>query len=338
MKKELKIALLVLGGIGICFFGLNFLKGKNIFGSKQMYWAIYPQVDGLSPTNPIWINGFKVGQVSKIAFHPDGSGNLVVGLRITNPEVKLTNLSVARIVSADLLGSKGIDLFVNSQGSPINPNDTLKSEIQDGLADAVSQQLAPIKAKAENLISSVDSVLIVLRTVLNESSLNELGQSFYGVRGTFESLLITARNIEDLVSKEKGNIEEAIENIQASTKVFKNNADNFDTTITNLRRFSEDLASADVKQLVGDAQESMQRVNSILSRVENGEGSLGLLLKNDTLHNSMVQAINDMERLLEDMRSNPSRYVNFSLIGRRDKGLVLSREEEERLKTLLKMK
>lgn len=336
MKREIKIALVVLGGIGIFFFGLNFLKGKNIFGTQKIYWASYPQIDGLTVTNPVWINGFKVGQVSKISFHPDMSGNLLVGIRVTNPDVTLNDASVAKIVSADLLGSKGIDLIVN-QGTPLNHNDTIIGDIEDGLADAVSQQLAPIKAKAEDLISSVDSVLIVLRTVLNESSLNELGQSFYGVRSTFESLLVTARNIEELVEKEKANIAITIENVKDATTVFKENGEELDATIKNLKKISDDMADANVKQLASDAQKSIVQVQNILSGIEQGNGSMGKLLKSDTLHNSMVQAVNDMEQLLEDMRSNPARYVNFSLIGRRDKGLILSREEEERLKQLLKM-
>ncbi|MGB0166593.1 MAG: MlaD family protein, partial [Luteibaculum sp.] len=193
MKKEVKIALLVLGAIAIAFFGINFLKGKNIFLPQQNYYAIYPRVDGLSVTNPIWINGFKVGQVSSIDFVPGNQDQLLVALRITNPKVKLTEQTVAKIVSADILGSKGIDLQVKP-GNYILPGDTLISDMEDGIMDIVSEQIAPIKAKAENLITSLDSVLIILRTALNESSLNQLGQSFYGIRGTFESVLVSAKN------------------------------------------------------------------------------------------------------------------------------------------------
>lgn len=338
MKKEVKIALLVLGGIAIAVFGLNFLKGKNIFITQHNYFAVYNRVDGLTATNPIWINGFKVGQVSKVSFLPGSQSKLLVELRITDPNVRLTDQSVARIVSADLLGSKGIDLLVKPQGNPLNAGDTIKASIEEGLKDVVSEQLAPIKAKAENLIGSIDSVLIVLRTVLNESSLDQLGQSFYGIRGTFESLYTTAKNIEELIEKEKSHIASAVENIDAASQVFKDNTEELDATIKNVKTLSDNLADAEVGEMVKNAEASMKKVNNMLTRVEQGNGSLGKLMQSDTLHNSMVKAVNDLERLLEDMRSNPARYVNFSLIGRRDKGLILSEEEEQRLQQLLKMK
>lgn len=331
----MKIALLVLGAIAIAFLGINFLKGKNIFLPQQNYYAVYPRVDGLTATNPITINGLKVGQVARIGFLPGSNDKLLVSLRITNPDVKLTKNSTAKIISADILGSKGVELLVKP-GARAVPGDTLNAEIQEGIMDVVGEQLAPLQAKAENLIVSVDSVLIVLRSVLNESSLDQLGQSFYGIRGTFESLLNSAKNVEELLESEKGNISRAVGNLATTTDVLQKNAEGLDVALQNIEKITTDVAEADLKTTLLSAQKAVAGLDEVLEGINNGKGSLGLLTQTDSLHNRAVAAITDLEYLLEDLRQNPSRYVSFSLIGKKQKGVSLTKPEEKKLMEMLK--
>ncbi len=334
MKKEIKIALLVLAAIAIAFIGINFLKGKNIFLPQQNYYAVYPRVDGLTATNPIWVNGLKVGQVARIDFVPGTNDKLLVTLRVTNPSVHLTQNTVAKIISADILGSKGVDLLIKP-GIEAEPGDTLVSDLEEGIMDVVSEQLAPLQAKAENLITSVDSVLIVVRTVLNESSLDQLGQSFYSIRGTFESLLASAKSVEELLAEEKSNIARAVENVAVTTDVLQKNAEGLDASIKNVEKITGDLAEAELKETLLKAQETVANLETILADIKNGKGSLGQLTQTDSLHNRAVAAVAELEYLLEDIRRNPGRYVSFNLIGRKQRGVSLTQPEEQKLMEML---
>ncbi|MGB0167417.1 MAG: hypothetical protein ACPF8V_11250, partial [Luteibaculum sp.] len=136
--------------------------------------------------------------------------------------------------------------------------------------------------------------------------------------------------------KQSKNIGRAVENVAAVTDVVEGNKEEIDASLKNLKVITDDLAAADFKTTLLEAQKAVVSVKDIMETIDRGEGSLGKMVKTDSMHTQLVEAIKDLEFLLEDMRANPSRYVNFSLIGRKDDGLGLSREEEKKLRKMLK--
>ena len=336
MSKELKAGLLVVAGALIVIFGVNFLKGNDWLGRQNNFWVVYDQVDGLTASNPVYYNGLKVGNVGSLQLHPEGNGTVLVVINITNSQVALRENTVARIVSADLLGSKSVNLIVPENGALLEPGDTLLSEIEEGLKDAVNQQIAPLKRKAEDLIASVDSVLTVLQTVLNTRAVDDINESVRGMRNTIVSLASATSRIDTMVREQKSVIEQSLNNIEEITFMLAKNKNSIERTLQNLSAITDTLAASEIPQAIHHLKGVLSATSNVLEKIERGEGTLGKLTASEDLHRKTMEAIEAMDLLLEDIRYNPERYLHFSVIGRKNKGVRLTPSEWKQVKEMLK--
>lgn len=334
MKRELKIGLVVLGSIGLLFFGINFLKGKNLFVDSNTYVAFYDRIDGLVTASPVNYKGLKVGNVQSISLNPENN-NIEVRIDIQNKKLKLPKGTSARITSSDLLGSKAIVLTLGNSKEMLMPGDEIKSDIEEGLRESVNQQIAPIKKKAESLISSIDSVFTVVNTILNDGSVDDIQKGVKSLATTLQSFAATARRIDTLVQSQKRTIESTLENLESATSILKEKKPQITNTIDNISGISDSIASSNLPAAIKSFERSLTDASELLESMSRGEGSLGKLLKSDSLHTAVMSTMQDMEDLLEDLRANPSRYVNFSLIGRKSDGVSLSPRQEKKLQKIL---
>src|SRR5664279_5729712 len=165
LTREFKIGLAFVLTLAAFYWGVNFLKGVDIFSNTRKIYAVYPKVDGLMRSNPVTINGLNVGKVSRITFTNDTSKNLIVELSISH-NVPIPNNSVAQIYSSDLLGSKAVEIILGNSTVFVKNKDTLHSGAKASLEDQVSRQVLPLKAKAESLMGSFDTLLTVLNQVM----------------------------------------------------------------------------------------------------------------------------------------------------------------------------
>lgn len=319
LSKEFKIGIVVVFAIAAFIWGINFLKGSNLFSHKYELYAIYPKIDGLIPANPLLVNGFKIGQVNKIELiQKQGEYKVLVKFLLTE-DVKIPKNTIARAVSSDLLGSKAVELIYSNSSEFVSNGDTLVSESEESLKSSVDKRIAPLQAKAENLISSIDSVMTVVNSVLNTKTRENLDKSFESIRKAILSLEQTAYKLDDLVGSEKARITSILTNLNNITSNLDKNGKKIDNIINNLSSMSDSLAKAELKSAVNNADKSLKELNVLLAGINQGQGTLGKLAKNDTLYYNLSKSSEDLDKLLKDLRYNPQRYIHFSVFGRKDK-------------------
>ncbi len=310
--KTILIGVTFILSLALFIWGYNFLKGKNILQKQFFYYAKYESIEGLEVSNAVLINGLRVGQVNQVYFDPDLSGDIIV-LMMLSQDFPVPKNSVARIFSADLMGSKSIDLKLGSAIELAHPGDTLASATEGSIKDEVNAQVQPIKIKAENLLSSIDSLVVAIQTIFNESARENLVESFNDIRLTFSNLERTTSNIDTLVESEANRIASILSNIDSVSLTLRDNRESISNIIGNLETFSDSLVKTDIVATFDKANKSLAELDEILTKINEGEGTLGMLLHNDTLYMEVNKSAEELNKLLEDIRLNPKRYVKFSL-------------------------
>lgn len=318
-SKEIKIGAVVIGTIALSYWGYNFLKGFNIFGTQRHFYAVYPKVEGLTVSSPVLINGFKIGFVQTMDFHPDNSGNVVVKMQLTNNEFKIPVQSTARIISSDLLGSKAIELILNDTNVFANSGDTLKYEIKATLGDELNTTVEPLKARAFSIMAQLDSAMADIRQIVNKQNRDNLAKSVSSLKETLENLESATGGLDTLVSEEKNKLKKIFSHLESITGNIKNNNDKIQNILTNFSSLSDTLAKSNFKSAIMSADKALSEASEIFDKINKGEGSLGMLINNDSLYNNLNAASQNLDKLFIDIRERPGRYVTISVFGNKEK-------------------
>jgi phospholipid/cholesterol/gamma-HCH transport system substrate-binding protein len=312
LSKEARTGLIITVGIVLLFWGLNYLKGKDFFTSQKLVYAIYPQVDGLLTSNPVQVNGLKIGLIRSLTLLTEQNGKVLVSMHI-NKKVHIPANSIAEIFSTDLLGSKGIRIVMGNSANELQDGDTLISNIQKSLPEEVSAQVAPIKLKAESILLSLDSVLLVLREVFNENTKNSLRRSFESISNSLLSIEHITSSMDTVMAKE-GRLKVIFENLESITTNIKENNEKITTMIENFAAISDTIARSHISETLENTKKTLEQTSGIMSKVNSGEGTLGQLANNDSLYNNLTATAHSLDLLLNDFRNNPRKYLNVSLI------------------------
>ena len=261
-------------------------------------------MEGLSPSAPVTINGLKVGKVQSIDF-ADSNGKLVVAFQLEK-DFKFSRNSVVQIYSSSFIGGNNLGILpVYEPNNIAQPGDTLRGDIQQGILDQVTGKLAPLEAKVQATLTSLDSLLINLTDVLDEDTRNNLKGTFANLNATAAQFKGASTTLNSLLRENEGKIGSALTNL--------------DSSMENFSRLSDTLAQIEVGEIINNLESITTRFDDIAARIENGEGSVGKLLKDEQLYENLSGASLQLEQLLEDMKLNPKRYVHFSLFGKRPK-------------------
>jgi phospholipid/cholesterol/gamma-HCH transport system substrate-binding protein len=318
LSREIKIGAMFVITVAVFYWGINFLKGKDIFTTSRKIYAIYPNVNGLVRSNQVTINGLIIGKISKIEFLNDTSHRMVVEMSITH-NVPIPKNSIARIYSADLLGSKAISITLGTDPKFVHDKDTIPSELKASLQDEVTNQLIPIKIKAEKLMGSFDTLITSVNKVMNNETRDNLIKSFAGIKKTIDNLQRTTTGIDTIVSGQKGRMSKIISNIESITTAIKGNNKQISSAIKNISTISDTLAAANLSKTIVTTQKALQNFEAITDKINKGQGSLGLLVNNDSLYHQLEGSSKSLNLLLQDMKTHPSRYVHFSVFGKKEK-------------------
>lgn len=319
LSRETKTGIVVTVAIIFLYFGFNFLKGKNVFYRQHTYYAIYDHIDGLEKSNPIQVNGLKVGMVADAQLNPNNPNQIIVTLSINNTDLMIPDNSIARIVSSDLLGSKAIQLILGDSKTYLSNKDTIQSDVQASLTEEVNKQVQPLKVKAEKLISSIDSLILIVQSILNEKATENISGSISKVYQSISNLEKTSFRLDSLVASEKQRLSDIFKNVESITNNFKNNNEKLNSILSNVKNISDSIAKSNITTAINNASKSLNDVSVILNKINEGKGSLGMLIHNDSLYVNLDRSARDLDSLLIDMKENPNRYVHFSVFGRKDK-------------------
>jgi phospholipid/cholesterol/gamma-HCH transport system substrate-binding protein len=337
ISKDLKIGLVAIVGLVILYAGINYLKGIMVFTGQRTFYAVYPRVDGLQKSNPVIINGYAVGQVRSVTLMTDTAHSLLVEMLISENNLQIPKDTWARILSGGLLGTKEIQLVLGTSTEFAESGDTLRSSIEIGLMESVNKEILPLKLKTEQLISDIDSIITIFQAVLNEKTRKNLEDSFKSISYAIQSLEKTAFRLDTLVMEEKHKLGLILDNVESISNNLKNNNANLTNVITNFSNLSDSLAQSNIKQAIFNASKAMNDVSDITEKINKGEGTMGMLINNDSLYNNLTQASRQLDLLLEDLRIHPNRYVHLSVFGgKKEKGIKLSKSDIEELKKELR--
>lgn len=305
ISREVKTAILVITGLIFLYFGVSYLKGNNIFDSSRVLYAEYDNVGGLTPSTAVTINGLTVGKVSNIYFKEDNSGRLVVEMAI-NTKFKFSKNSKAELFQDGFIGGKAIAIIPAMDNSPnAKKGDYLVGSNKAGISDLVNERLTPLQEKIENVMTNADTLLFSVNSIFDEKTKVHLRKSMANLESTIASFNRTSTSLNSIVEDNK---------LKLSTTI-----SNFESVSGNFNKISDSLSRVNLVSTVQELKTTIKKFDNIIASIDNGNGSIGKLLKDEELYNNLEGASKELELLLEDMKLNPKRYVHFSLFGKRSK-------------------
>ena len=306
--NEIKVGLLVLGAFIVLILGYNFLKGSDLFSNINHIYTVYDNVDGLTDSKPVFVNGFQVGKVGELSLQPNGSILVRLDISKTYPIPKNT---VARLENADLLGSKAINLLIGTSVEKAKNTDTLEGKVKKGFLD----DLNPIQSKAENLVVRLDTLISSLNSVINPKFQKNIDKSMTSISGILQNLELASKEVNKSIPV----LNNTLKNVEDISRNFKENDKNISSTFSNVKQFSDKLAQSNLDQTVTQLNSNLKNLQSILSKVNNGEGSMGALINDKQLYDNLAASTANLNKLMIDLKANPKRYVSFSVFGGKDK-------------------
>lgn len=308
IKNETKVGVLAAVAIALLIIGYNFLKGNSIFTNETILYAKYTHVDGLAVSKPILINGYQIGRVAALELQPDAT--IKATLKI-NGKYEIPKNTIARLEGTDLLGSKAIILTLGNDKNFAEDGDFLQTNVEKGLMETFQ----PVQKKAELIIAKMDSILSSVNTILNPNLQKNIDRSFTSIAGTLSSLESTSKKVDALVGSESSKLSSILSNVEAITVNFKNNGAKIDAVMKNLNTVTDKIAAVNFEQTVNNANKAMADLQSMLSDVKNGKGTLGALLTDRQMYDNLNNASKNLDALMIDLKANPKRYVHFSVFG-----------------------
>ena len=306
MKREVKVGIVSIVVIFILILGINYLKGTNIFKNNITFYALYQNIDGLQIGAPVTVSGFKVGSVTDIDMLTESNNNLLVTINIEK-ELVVPKESILKIVNQDLMGTKGVNLIFSSSSDNASSGDTLSSSLESSLQEEVNAQILPFKRKAEELIVSIDSVMMIVTAVLNKDARKDLSKSIESLGETFSLMSSSMKKVDGIIDANEEKISNIIFNMESILSNIEESNSNVNSILSNMSLISDSLSNSNLTSLVNN-------FNTLMTQINSKEGSAGLLLNDDKLYTNLEKTTKELSELIKDIKDNPKRYINFSLI------------------------
>ncbi len=301
--KEVGIGILVILGTLMSVFSYNYLKGINLFEKTRTFKIVYTKVDGLSPSNPVTLNGYKIGKVQKINFNPNDTKELIVDVVIEN-DVKFSKTSKAELYETGLIGGKAIAIIPDYDNNVIaKSGDYLIGIVKPGLTDLVNQIMPQIQLQLEAVMKKAEIVLSNVNSLFDEETKESLKLSIGEFGSLTNSLSETSANINDFIKDNSPNLTTTI--------------DNLNETSLKIKDISSSMSEVDLNLILTNLDSTISNLNKITHKLNQGEGTIGKLLYDDVLFKNLDDATKNLEELIEDIKLNPKRYVHFSIFGKK---------------------
>ena len=304
LSREIKTTFLVIGGVLLFVFGFSFLKGKSFFEKDKIIYTVYDEVEGLVEGAKVTINGLVIGKIMKIDFLPNTTRILIT--MSVRSELDFSPQSEAILYEAGLIGGKAIQIDpVFDSKSIVKSGDTLVSALKPGLTELINKQIEPLQLKIENMLTSADSLFIGVGNILNNDSQENLKSILKNLSLSTSKINDASISLVEILKKNQSNIDNTFEN--------------FAETSDNLKTITDSISQANLAVAINKFTNTIESLDGIVATIESGNGTMGKLVKDETLYQNLSQASKELEDLLSDLKSHPKRYVHFSLFGKKDK-------------------
>lgn len=297
LTKEIKIALVAIVGILIMYFGINFLKGMNLFSTNNAYYMTFDDIQGLGASTPIYADGYKVGIVDGLEYDYKENGPIKVKVDIIK-DLRIPQGSKAEIVK-DLMGNLQVNLLLaNNPRERVEPGGIIPGAVNGGMMDKAAN-LVPV---VEKMLPKLDSILTSVNALLADPA---LGASLHNVETITSNLTVSTRELNTLM---------AGLNKQVPGMIGKANG-----VLDNTNRLTANLASLDVQGTLNKVNQTLESAHQFTEKLNSNQGSLGLLMNDTKLYDNLTSTMSHADSLVIDLKAHPKRYVHFSVFGRKDK-------------------
>jgi len=302
--SELKIGITGLITIIVIIWGVNYLKGRNILSSNYKLYSMYQEVDGLEASAGVILNGFKIGMVSDVAFDTEKAIPFTISMEI-DKKYKLPKGSTAEIFSADLLGSKSLRIIPSENEGYHSSGDTLKSSLSIDMISSLLNDIKPLTEGLSAAIQTLDSAGSAINMLLRDPSVSNMMDHLENASSSLEGTLA-----------ETGDFSKTIKNLKNISRALELQSSAIQTSISNVESITTELKNADLDSLIQKLSVTGSNLAEITSAIENGNGSLGKLIYEDSLYNQINLLVTDLDSLINDINENPKKYVSISLFGK----------------------
>ena len=302
LSKEIKAAFFVLSTILLFIFGFNYLKGSSILDKQKTIFAVYDEVDGLLVGANVMINGLSIGNVTELDFLPN-STKIIVTLKVKD-KLNFSSKSTASIYETGVLGGLAISIEpLFERESIVKTGDTLMSSVRPGLTELINRQIEPLSRQLQSTITSVDSIFTGASNVLNRQTQEEIKESISVLTSAINAIKNSSVIIEEILTSKNTQI--------------NNTLDNFEKISANLSNVSEELNSFGLTSLLSNLEVSVDGISSIVDKLDSDDSTLGKLINEDEVYDNLNSSIESLNILINDIKTNPKKYVHFSVFGRK---------------------
>jgi phospholipid/cholesterol/gamma-HCH transport system substrate-binding protein len=318
ITREIKTAILVIASILLFIWGYSFLKGRDLFTNYKTFYVEYESVEGLATSAPVTLNGLIIGKVNSIALN-ENTGKLLVELQLKT-DFPISKSSTASIYEPGFIGGKQIAIYPNFNDKTLAVDgQKLQGETKLGLTDKVADKLAPLQEKLEKIMVNTDKLISGINNVLDKNGQENLKVSLAELSKTMEQFHKATVGVNALLDDNKAQIKGAVTN--------------FNKISGDFSKISDSLNKADLGKTVKNLNKTLAKVDVIMNGLQSGKGSMGKLLNDDAFYQNIKATTKELELLLQDVRLSPTRYVNISLFGKKNKPYVAPKND-----TLIKVK
>jgi len=304
VSKEVKVGLMALTAGTILYVGFNFLKGTDFLSPTKTYFAYYDNIDGLTVSNPVLLNGYSVGRVQKIEILQETNNQLKVTLEIDN-NIQIGDSSKAILANKGLLDGKAIMLKVGKSSKIFEENASIATSKEKGFQSMLSDKATPLLGSIDTTVSNLNEVL---RQVKAEQRLERIMLNFEQMSASM-----------NLMMKENGKMNNVLGNVEKLTASLTETEKSLKPLLNKMGTVADSLNQLELSQTVTSANASLEKMKGIIADIETGKGTMGKLVKSDSLYNNMNQTMKDLDALFIDIKERPKKYIHFSVFGKKDK-------------------
>ena len=308
LSREIKTAVLVIASVVLFIWGYSFLKGKSLFDNYKTFYVTYTNVEGLVKSAPVTLNGLAIGKVNNITIN-ESNGSIVVELQITS-DFPISSTSAAVLYEPGFIGGKQIAIEPDFSNKTLAENgQELKGDLKLSLTASIQEKLVPLQAKFETVLVEVEQLLKGVNSVLDKKSQDNLKITLSELSKTMVEIHAASASVNSIITDNKSDLKGVITNFKKVSNDFS--------------KISDSLNKANLGKTVKSFNTSLAKVDAILLDLDSGKGSAGKLLKDEPLYSNLKSTTKEMELLLRDVRLFPTRYINVSVFGKKNKPYVV---------------
>jgi len=320
ISNETKIGALTAIAITLMIMGFNFLKGKTFFGKTHTLYAKYTNVQGLAPSNAVMINGLKVGSVYSISTDKNMK-QILVNMNLSR-DVNIPRNSVA-IIKPSLLGTISIDIELGDALEYLPKNDTIATIETTGIFNDVLSKVNPVLYQVTKAVTSIDSVLGNVNRVLDPNAKNNISATLENLNKTTANLIVASASLQTLLNTQTGALAGTLNNLNSFTGNLAGNNDKITNLVGNLDKTATNLSQLDLEKTLTTLNTTIGDLKSTIGKLNSTSGTAGLLLNDTRLYNNLTATANKLNLLIDDLKTNPKRYISISVFGKKNKNTGL---------------